>query len=263
MKRLYGNTAGLKANQIRRLENLYRRRLPPQYLLTLELTRDISKLSREIRRQIGLLINRQGKVAFVIVGDPQGIVIPSITEYRAAPGRLMGLRCVHTHLKNEPLTQDDLTDLALLRLDMMAAITMHKDGQPRKVHVGHLMPKSSNGDPFQLLSPLNPNQLDIGCLDLIHALEDELSHARSVYDADSEKERALLVSVTTAPRRKAMDSLAELKELAISGGIDVIETILQQRRKTDARFLLGPGKLEELAILALRNAATLIVFDQE
>ena len=263
MKRIYGNTAGLKANHIRRLENLYRRRLPPKYLLTFELTREISRLSREIRRQIGLLINRQGKIAFVIVGDPQGIVIPSITEYRAAPGRLMGLRCVHTHLKNEPLTQDDLTDLALLRLDMMAAITMHKDGQPSKVHVGHILPKSSDGNPFQLLSPLNPNQLDIGCLDLIHALEDELSHVRSAYDADSGKERALLVSVTTAPRRKAMDSLAELEELAKSSGIDVIEKILQQRKKADTRFLLGPGKLEDLTILALRNAATLVVFDQE
>ena len=28
--------------------------------------------------------------------------------------RLRGLRLVHTHLKSEPLTQDDLTDLALL-----------------------------------------------------------------------------------------------------------------------------------------------------
>ena len=97
MKRLFGNTAGLKANQIRRLENLYRRRIQPKFLISYELARDLSELSHEIRRQIGLLVNRQGKVAFVIVGDNRKIIIPQIKEYRAAPGRLAGLRCIHTH----------------------------------------------------------------------------------------------------------------------------------------------------------------------
>ncbi|MGW8304086.1 MAG: GTPase HflX, partial [Desulfobacterales bacterium] len=76
MKRLFGNTAGLKANQIRRLENFYRRRIQPQFLISPELARDLSSLSHEIRRQIGLLVNRLGKVAYVIVGDHKKIVIP-------------------------------------------------------------------------------------------------------------------------------------------------------------------------------------------
>ncbi|MGB6011796.1 MAG: GTPase HflX, partial [Desulfobacterales bacterium] len=132
MKRLFGNTSGLKASQIRRLENLYRRRLPPQFLITFELARDISRFSCDMRRQIGLLINRQGKIAYVIVGDHQRIVIPDTSEYRTDPGRLKGLRCIHTHLNNEPLTKDDLTDLALLRLDIMAAITITKTGYLHK-----------------------------------------------------------------------------------------------------------------------------------
>ncbi len=44
-KKLYGNTGGLKANQIHRLENLYRRRTPPELIITPELAREISKLS--------------------------------------------------------------------------------------------------------------------------------------------------------------------------------------------------------------------------
>jgi GTP-binding protein HflX len=263
MKRLFGNTAGLKANQIRRLENLYRRRFPTQFLISFELARDISALSREIRRQIGLLVNRKGKITHVIIGDHQGIVIPTTTEYRAAPGRLLGLRCIHTHLKHESLTQDDLTDLSLLRLDIMAAITMDENGRPQQVYTSHILPASSGGNPYQILPPLNPNQLDIGCLELIHALEDEIAHVRSTYNADAGKERALLVSVSTAPRRQAKSSLAELKELSASCGIDVIETLLQQRKKADTRFLMGRGKLRDLTILALQKAATLIIFDQE
>ena len=263
MKRLFGSTGGLKASQIRRLENLYRRRIPTEFVVTFEIAREISKLSHEIRRQIGLLVNRLGKIACVIVGNYQGIVIPDISEYRAAPGRLKGLRCIHTHLKNEPLTKDDLTDLVLLRLDIIAAITITTDGRPSQVHVGHILPKSQKGKQCRILAPLNPGQFDIGCLELIKAVETELAHAGHLYKAGSGKERAILISVTTAPRSIAMDSLAELKELALSSGIDVAATVLQQRKKVDSRFLIGPGKLQDITILILKKGATLIVFDQE
>ena len=263
MKRLFGSTRGLKASQIRRLENLYRRRIPTEFVVTFEIAREISKLSHEIRRQIGLLVNRFGKIACVIVGNYQGIVIPDISEYRAAPGRLKGLRCIHTHLKNEPLTKDDFTDLVLLRLDMIAAITITTDGWPNQVHVGHILPTSQKGKQYRILAPLNPGQLDIGCLELIKAVETELAHAGHLYQAGSGKERAILISVTTAPRSIAMDSLAELKELALSSGRDVAATVLQQRRRVDSRFLIGLGKLQDITILILKKGATLIVFDQE
>ncbi len=263
MKKLFGNSRGLKANQIRRLENLYRRRIPPEFLITSELARTISKLSHEIHRQIGLLINRAGKIAYVIVGDHRGIVIPQTNEYRAAPGRLKGLKCVHTHLKDESLTEDDLTDLALLRLDIMAAITITNDGQPHQVHASHILPKSLDGKPYQIFPPLNTSQLRIECLELIQALETELAQISTLYDANTKRERALLVSVTTAPKHIAKDSLAELKELAASSNIDVVDTVLQQRKKADSRFLMGLGKLKDLTIIALMKGATLIIFDQE
>ncbi|MCK4619308.1 MAG: GTPase HflX [Desulfobacterales bacterium] len=263
MKRLFGNTSGLKANQIRSLENLYRRRIPDNFLITPKLAADISRLSHEMRRQIGLLVNRRGRIAFVIVGSHHRIVIPDTSEYRAAPGRLKGLRCIHTHLKKESLTNDDFNDLVFLRLDVMAAITITKDGLPYQVHASHILPTSKDGKPYQMLGPLNLNQLDIGCVELIQALESELSHAGSLYKANQDKERALLVSVTTAPRRKAMDSLEELKELAGSSGIEVAGTVLQQRKRADSRFLLGPGKLQELTIQTLQKGATLLIFDQE
>ncbi|MCG6973674.1 MAG: GTPase HflX [Desulfobacterales bacterium] len=263
MKKLFGNIGGLKASHIRRLEKLYRRRLPPQFLISFELARDISKLSHEIRRQIGLLINRQGKIAYVIVGDYQRIVIPDTSDYRVAPGRLRGLRCVHTHLTNEPLTTDDLTDLALLRLDIMAAITMTETGLFHKAYAGYILPNSAYDNPFQMINPLNPGELNIGCLDLIQSLETELAHATSLYEANIETERALLVSVTTENRQTALSSLEELKDLAISSGIEVVGKMLQFRRKVNPKFLMGPGKLQELIISALQKGATLIICDQD
>ncbi len=262
MKRLFGNTSGLKANQIKRLENLYRRRIPVEFVVTFDIACEISKLSHEMRRQIGILVERSGNIARVIIGDYQSILIPDISEYRVAPGRLRGLRCIHTHLKNEPLTKDDFTDLVLLRLDMIAAVTITADGLPGKVHIGHILPEIQKEKQYRLDS-LDPGQLDIGCLELIRAIEAELANTVHLYKAGSGDEKAILVSVTTDPRHMAMESLEELKELALSSNIDVLDLILQQRKKIDSKFLIGLGKLQELTILVLKKGATLIVFDQE
>jgi GTP-binding protein HflX len=263
MKKIHGNCTGLKANQTRRIENLYRRRIPPEYLITPEFARDVSLLSREIRRQIGLLVSRQGRVAAVVVGDTRRIVIPSMPEYRAAPGRLSGLRCIHTHLNDEPLTQDDLTDLALLRLDLMAAIGQSGDGLPRSVHLAHVLPGGSDRLGCRVLPPVSPGALDIDCLRLIQAIENELEREVSGRTAGNFQDRALLVSVSSAPRRVSSESMAELKELARSGNIEVVGAVIQHRDKVDPRFLIGSGKLQELAIHALNEGATIIVFDQE
>jgi GTP-binding protein HflX len=263
LKKLYGNTSGLKANQIKRLGNFYRRRIPPEFLLTYELARDLCRISREIRRQIGILVNRRSKVVFVIVGDNKKIIIPNTKEYRAAPGRLKGLRCIHTHLDHEALTADDLTDLALLRLDLMAVILSNHEGLPQKVHLAHIMPKNADQTPYQILPPINPGNLDIDCLELIQALEDELARVGNGYQDSSDKERALLVSVSSETKHRSEESMAELRELALSGGIEVVGSVLQQRSKTDSRLLIGLGKLQDLAIVALQEAATMIIFDQE
>jgi GTP-binding protein HflX len=140
-----------------------------------ELAKAVSQLSFEIRRQIGLLIDRQGWITHVIVGNHQGIVIPNLEKYRSGGGRLKGLRCVHTHLHREPLTQDDLTDLALLRLDLMAAITIDQEGLPDQVHAAHLLPQETDGENWRVLSPLPPWDPDIDCRALIRSLESEFS----------------------------------------------------------------------------------------
>jgi GTP-binding protein HflX len=263
MKKLWGNTKGLKADQLRRLERLYRRKVAPNFLISPGLARDLAQLTFQVQRQIGLLITRAGKIAYVLIGDAQGILIPELSDYRVAPDRLRGVRCVHTHLKGESLSSDDLTDLALLRLDAMAAMTLTPSGHLKEVHWAHILPGRSNRQPFQVREQLQPNQLDIGCDDLIKSLEDELAQIGPLRKKSDDSEQALLVSITTARRKQALDSLAELAELSRTGGIEVTETILQRLKKTNPRFLIGRGKLREIAIRAMQSGATLLVFDQE
>ena len=81
--------------------------------------------------------------------------------------------------------------------------------------------------------------------------------------AKHDSERALLVSITTDRRQPARDSLAELSELCRTAGITVADTVLQQLKNANARFLIGRGKLQEITILAMQLGVGMIIFDQE
>src|SRR5437660_3442612 len=182
MRSLHGNTQGLKPNQLRRIEKLYQRRIPPHEIVTQEFARQLSELSHETRRQIGALIDRKGYVEYVVVGDARQIELPDFKRIRVARDRFRGLRCVHTHLRGEELTQDDLTDLALLRLDLMAAIDVDPEtGLPGLLRAAHLLPmsagnvdQSSKLKPYAFLEPNIPAQMDLDFLALINSLEEEM-----------------------------------------------------------------------------------------
>ena len=70
----------------------------------------MAEISHDTGRQVGVLIERSGQVDMVIVGDAKQIVIPALSSIRSSGGRLKGLRCIHTHLAGENLTDDDLID---------------------------------------------------------------------------------------------------------------------------------------------------------
>ncbi len=262
MKKIYGETDSLKADQKRRLENLYRRRELSSFVVSPELCHEMSKLSFELRRQIGLLIDRTGKIASVIVGDSHKIFIPDLEKYKAVHGRLSGLKCIHTHLNHSPLSNDDFTDLVLLRFDLMAAITMNDDGTPYQIFTGLVSPMKT-GEAYSVLPPVYPGNLQIQCDELIKEIDDELARNEALYKLDKGEERAILISVTTSAVDKAKDSLDELEELAKSSNIIIVDTILQRRKKADPKFLIGRGKLNDLIILAMQQGATMLIFDQE
>ena len=266
-----GNTLGLKPNQLRRIEKLYTRRIPPNEIVTPEFARQLSELSHETRRQIGVLIDRKGHVQYVMVGDNRRIELPDFKRVRVATGRFRGLRCVHTHLRGEHLTQDDLADLALLRLDLMAAIDVDADtGLPGVVRAAHLLPlhagelENPNApEQYGFLAPKMASQLDLDFLDLINSLENEMARNRQTARRAEIRDRTILVGVATGALADAEESMAELAELAASAGVIVQDKIIQRRQAIDPRTVLGRGKLDELLIRALQLGADMLVFDRE
>ena len=261
----------MKPNQLRRIEKLYTRRIPPDQIVTPEFARQLSELSHETRRQVGALIDRQGHIQYVMVGDNRRIELPDFKRVRVASGRFRGLRCVHTHLRGEPLTQDDLTDLALLRLDLMAAIDVDADsGLPGLVRAAHLLPlhageldNATTPELYGFLEPKVASQLDHDFQALINSLEEEMARNRRTARRAEVRDRTILVGVATGSLADAEESMAELAELAASAGVMVQDKIIQRRSAIDPRTVLGRGKLDELIIRALQLGADMLVFDSE
>src|SRR5262245_62196498 len=95
------NLVGLKASDIKSLDRLYRRRVAPHDVVSPELAAQLAAQSAELHRQIGVLIDRRGAIAHVMVGDASKIVLPDVGRMRGGQGRFRGLRLVHTHLRGE------------------------------------------------------------------------------------------------------------------------------------------------------------------
>jgi GTPase len=244
------------------LERLYRRKAPPAKLLTPELARQLTEISHDLHRQVGVLLDRQGLVTHVLVGDAKGLIIPPLPRERGAKGRLKGLRLIHTHLDNSSLTQDDLMDLALLRLDAVAAIAAGVDGLPGAIQAAHLLPHTVDGHNWAVLNASNPGALDLNFAALVASLETELARVEEAGKGRG-RERAILIGVSGRSRDAAEDSMAELAELARSAGLEVAASLIQRRPRFDPRFLMGKGRLSELVVQALQLGADLLVFDTE
>ncbi|OAQ20697.1 GTPase HflX [Thermosulfurimonas dismutans] len=262
-KTVYGHISGLKPSELRALERLYRRRVPADYLITHELSRELSRLSFELNRQLGLLINRRGEIEYVIVGDYHQIVIPAITRSRKSEGRLKGLRCVHTHLSHEGLDQDDLLDLAFLRLDCMSVLEVGEAGLPGRLHTAYLLPQKDSDGYYGYLSPVYPWELKGDFREFIESLEEELERVRPLKEVSDREDRALLVEVHSGPKFYAEERLSELRELARTAGVTVVGEVIQRRDRPDPRYVVGKGKLSELIIQAMQTSANLLIFDCE
>jgi GTPase len=265
---LTGNLTGLKPSELKALERVYRRRIPPSAIVSAELAGYICGLSRDLERQVGLLCNRRGDIEHVIVGDASRLFLPEVGRLRAGRGRFRGLRLVHTHLRNEALTRDDLVDLALLRLDLVAAVGVTRDGRPADLHVAHLLPSESGATPWAVLPPTPFRETAIDAAALVEALESEFDRSTADARVVAGAERALLVVVSTrrgqGEVRASLEArVAELRELCRTANIVVSDVVVQRRPEPDPKYLVGRGKLEDILVRAMQVDAHALIFDPE
>ncbi|MGZ5968655.1 MAG: GTPase HflX [Polyangiales bacterium] len=267
---LFGNTTGLSPSATRTLERIYRRRVPISQITTRELAQQLCDASRETGRQVGVLVHRSGAIDYVIVGDAGKLFLPDVGRLRAAEGRFRGLRLIHTHLRNEPLTRDDLVDLTRLRLDLVAAIQVAPDGTAGHVRYAHNVPEGAAG--YSESGPVRLDRLDVDFGELVSNLEAEFARRERTREVRAKDGRAILIHVgeKTKPTKGARPvlntagtAIRELGELARTAGVEVVDTVVQNRDKIDPKYVLGRGKLDDVVVRAMQLDAETLIFDRE
>ncbi len=258
----------MKAQQSRTLRALYRRRVDRNQFISPGLARALTETSQAIGRRVGLLIDRQGEVDKVVVGDAHRVFLPDLGARRAGAARFRGVRLILTSLRPEGLTEDDLTDLALLQLDAVSTIRVLPDGLPGEIEYATLLPPAAqeveegSEKLWRIERVPSVHRFDDDWSALITDLEAQFARAPQLQRVEGQ-ERAILVAVATKDVHKARRGLRELGRLADTAGLQVADRVLQRRRKVDGRTVLGQGKLQELVIRSMHLGVEVLVFDRE
>jgi GTP-binding protein HflX len=208
-------------------------------------------------------------------------MLPDIGRLRAAEGRFRGLRLVHTHVRGEPLTKDDIVDLVRMRLDLVAAIQLAPGGEPRSLVYAYNVPSgdepaspggSTGGEredrakPYREVGPVPIGRVSVNVGELMANLESEFAKRSRAREVRAKDGRAILIHVAdkTKPYAlgKAEESMRELRELARTAGTDVADVVVQIRERIDPKFVMGRGKLDEVVVRAIELDAQTLIFDR-
>ena len=246
------------------VSRLASRRYPTTVGYSTDQAWELAALSRVLSRQIGLLIDRQGRPELVLVGETNAIFIPELPRSRQGAGRLRGLRLFHTHLTPDLLSQEDLMDMLFLRLDSVTVLTVDMRGGPVQTQHAHLLPPNPENKPYMVHPATLWDKAVVDYTAQTEALEEEL--ARSLPDAkeaEGAENRAILVSVSTQPKTTQESGLTELEELTNTAGVSTVGTMCQRVHALNPKLIMGKGKLAELEVLTLQGNAGLIIFDGE
>lgn len=244
------------------VERLYRRRVPQDKVLSLELAKAMCQLSLEIRRPLAVLLTRRGQVQEIIIGTDLTLSPTTLSKFRTGSRSLRGLRLIRTQLHDQPLSQESLTDLAYLRLDLFGVVSVTPTGNPGMLYMAHLLPPNGTGQLCNVLKGTPFQQETLAFDRFIDELETDMQRAHGTHAIGHDAESAMLVSASSQSRIEQEERLVELTELASSAGVTVIDRMAQRTPDGHQRYLLGSGKLKDVLIQTLHKGADMVIFDQ-
>ncbi|MCE5235040.1 MAG: GTPase HflX [Clostridiaceae bacterium] len=259
-QKVNGNTEGVKASLLEQIALLYDMRMNPDEFASFELLERMAEFTARLGREVSVYLGRDGRVQDVSLGDTGKVSMPTLRLVRNED-RLSGVRCIHTHPNGDARPSGvDLGTLRSARLDSMASMGVSADGKPLSLYAAYLGDMEENERAVALYGPLRPYKLPNKLLmQEIYAADARLkSSTKEVLSA--KPQRAILAGLES---NNGFDSMAELEELALSAGAQVVGRFTQRRREIDNATYIGSGKADELSLAASELEADLIIFDDE
>ncbi len=258
---IYGKLEGIQSKYLKILERLSSRKSRSDNVISLDIARIMCSYSLATGRQVAILLSRKGDIEYIISGTSDEIVIPALSRFNLVAGRLRGLRLVHTHPSGKGVDNDDITDMALLRLDSVTALNYDNQGEPRKMETAYLLPNGSGAE-YSFLYDYDPFNQKIDYISFIEALDDEILQKTESLHKIKNTTYAVLTGCFTK-KDNINSNMAELSELARSAGVEVAAIMPQKRNEINPKYVVGTGALKEIVIKALYMGAEYIIFDNE
>lgn len=258
-----GQTAGLRPSQRRSLDQLCHRRHPSDGIADLLTLQRLADQARELQLPLSLVIDGRGLTRLLWVGDlvQSGRLIeklPGSARRRGSALRLVS--CTGGSPKSglqpgqrEAVVALDLEPECWLRFPQQAAAGGH---WPAALWVPAAGQASGWGEAAQgELAALCEHPLD----SLMAAAADAPPRPASRDD----RERVLLLVLSSSDAQLAQRRIAELEGLVRSAGATPVGVISQRRSHEAAPGLWGEGKVREAALEARRLQADLVVTDRD
>lgn len=230
-------------------------------LLTPELATRLAKVSADVRRALGVLVDRRGRITSVILGDARRLYLPDIGRQRGGGARFRGLRLIRTHLGGDALNHDDYGDLSKLQLDAIVSVDA-STGAAGDITWAHLIPDNPQREMWRTHSAGHAAEISDTFSDFIRELESEFERKGSTQVA-TDTDAAVLVYVRLRGDSEHELRIAEMKELCRTAGVRVVETVSQSRPELDPKTAVGGGALEEIELRALQLGAGMLIFAQD
>lgn len=262
---VWGLVRSIEPTHRQMLEALLRRRVPPNRIASLELIEILTHLAQALRREVGVLIDRHGVTAHVLLSRRWQELAHEFAHASGTRGR--GLRYVEAHPHPDGRADDgDRRALVQLGLDLVVTVGTQR-GRPADLWLlGHASGRAARSDDGEesatVEGPYPPAALAQLELDPWTRLADT-TRRRGVTTAgaDGQPERAVLVALDRAGG--ADDALAELARLAETAGAKPVANVVQRRSRPDPATYLGRGKVAEVLRATEAQAADLVLIDQE
>jgi GTP-binding protein HflX len=144
----------------------------------------------------------------------------------------------------------------------MVALNVDGKNSSGWVHSAHLLPDNPDKKVWEISRPSFIGDGDVDFLKWIQSLEDEFQRGQRSVPLKGAEEKAILISVSKENRGKLENSMEELKELAESNRVCVVDSIIQRPQNISPTTLMGEGKLKELLVKCMQLGVDLIIFDQ-
>ena len=142
------------------------------------------------------------------------------------------------------------------------ALNINGNDSRQSIQSAHLLPDNPDKKVWEIDPPSSVRHFDVDFVKWIQSLEDEFQRGQRSIPLKGVKEKAILISVSKESRESLEHSMEELKELAESSGVFVVDSIIQRPQNISPITLIGKGKLKELLVQCMQLGVDLIIFDQ-